>query len=165
MPSFADAVFAAHAIAKATMPTSKLSCFAIDRRVSSRLKPLVFASANMHSMAQRVRYVVKAWWAGRLLTTISNSLPLMRLAAKFNQTGAASFDVPKWAVNARLPRHVRKSSRKLRRVPSSQMTYWFDLTRMMKGLSWSCKKSTPSPPMNSRSARRYLILSAPNRSR
>ena len=66
MPSFADAVFAAHAIAKATMPRSKLSFFAIERRVSSRLKPLVFASANMHSMAQRVNQTgftgeQKAW--------------------------------------------------------------------------------------------------------
>ena len=54
-PGLVHAVFAAHAIAKATKPRSQFSFFAIDRRVSSRLKPLVFASANMHSMAQRVR--------------------------------------------------------------------------------------------------------------
>ena len=93
-----------------------------------------------------------------MLTTISTFFPLMRLAAKFNQTGAASFDVPKWAVKARLPRHVRKSSRKLRRVPSSQITDWFDLTRMMKGMSWLCKKSNQSNPMNSRSATHSIIV-------
>ena len=39
-PILAEAIFAAHAIAKATRPISKLNFFAIERRVSSRLKPL-----------------------------------------------------------------------------------------------------------------------------
>ena len=53
VPGFLDAIFAAHAMARATIPMSKLTFFAIESRVSSRLKPLVFASANRHSMAQR----------------------------------------------------------------------------------------------------------------
>lgn len=54
-PSFAEAVFAAHAMASATIPMSRSNFLAMVRRVSSRLKPLVFASANRRSIAQRLR--------------------------------------------------------------------------------------------------------------